>query len=203
MLILRIIWRTITSMCLSLILTPCKRYTSWISFTTYSCTANGPLIARISAGAVCPSLNGAPAFTKSPSCTKIWRLNGTKYLRTTPSFASTMISLLPRLIAPKVVTPSISQTTAGLLGFLASNNSVTLGRPPVISFSLLNTLGIFTNTCPLLTSSPSSITMCEPTGRLYDFFSFPSTIITGSLVLSFVSITTFSLWPVCSSASSR
>jgi hypothetical protein len=30
---LRSIWRTITSMCLSLIFTPCRRYTSWISFT--------------------------------------------------------------------------------------------------------------------------------------------------------------------------
>ena len=60
---LRIIWRTIISKCLSLIFTPCKRYTSWTSFTIYSCTAVGPLIAKISAGVVAPSDNGVPART--------------------------------------------------------------------------------------------------------------------------------------------
>ena len=37
----------------------------------------------------------------------------------------------PLFTAPIMTTPSISDTTAGLLGFLASNNSVTRGRPPV------------------------------------------------------------------------
>ena len=60
---LRIIWRTMISKCLSLIFTPCKRYTSWTSFTMYSCTAVGPLIAKISAGVVAPSDNGVPART--------------------------------------------------------------------------------------------------------------------------------------------
>ena len=46
---------------------------------------------------------------------------------------STTISLLPRLILPNDTTPSISETIAGLDGFLASKSSVTLGSPPVIS----------------------------------------------------------------------
>nr|ARR75616.1 uncharacterized protein [uncultured bacterium] len=150
------------------------------------------MIARISTGAICPSLNGAPALMKSPSCTRIWRVSGTRYFLTTPSFASTMISLLPRLIAPKETTPSISHTIAGLPGLRASNNSVTRGRPPVMSLSLPRILGIFTITCPAFTSSSASMIMCEPTGRLYDLISLPSTSSEGIFVLSFVSITTFS-----------
>src|SRR5579862_6872749 len=119
----RIICRTITSMCLSLILTPCNLYTSWISFTTYSWTANGPLMDRISDGEVCPSLSCEPALMKSPSCARICLVNGTRYFLTTPSFASTIISRLPRLILPNDTTPSISETMAGLTGLLASNSS--------------------------------------------------------------------------------
>jgi hypothetical protein len=44
-----------------------------------------------------------------------------------------IISLLPRLILPNDTIPSISETTAGFDGFLASKSSVTRGRPPVIS----------------------------------------------------------------------
>ncbi len=121
---------------------------------------------RISPGAICPSLNGEPAFTKSPSCARICLVNGTRYFFCTPSFASMMISLLPRLIAPIVTTPSISETIAGLLGFLASNNSVTRGRPPVISLNFPSTRGIFTSTWPALTSVPSSRMMWLPVGRL-------------------------------------
>ena len=75
-----IIWRTMTSKCLSLIFTPCKRYTSWISFTMYSCTAVGPMISKISIGVIAPSDSGMPARTKSLSCTKMCFDNGTKYL---------------------------------------------------------------------------------------------------------------------------
>ena len=52
-------------------------------------------------------------------------------------------SLLPLFILPKETIPSISETTAGLDGFLASNNSVTLGRPPVISPDLPEALRYF------------------------------------------------------------
>ena len=41
--------------------------------------------------------------------------------------------LTPRLISPNSTIPLISLTTAGLAGFLASNSSATLGRPPVMS----------------------------------------------------------------------
>ncbi len=78
-----------------------------------------------------------------------------KYFFTSPVLDSTMISLLPLLILPKEAIPSISDTTAGLEGFLASNNSVTLGRPPVISPDLPATLGILAIVSPKVILSPS------------------------------------------------
>ena len=77
-----------------------------------------------------------------------------------------MISRLPLLILPKETTPSISETTAGLEGFRASNNSVTRGKPPVISPDLADFLGIFTNIFPTSIVSPSFTIRCAPTGRL-------------------------------------
>lgn len=68
----------------------------------------------------------------------------TKYLRCSPVLASTITSRLPRLIFPNETMPSISETTAGLLGLRASNNSVTRGNPPVISPVFPVTRGIFT-----------------------------------------------------------
>jgi len=50
-----------------------------------------------------------------------------------PNLDSITISRLPLLILPNETTPSISETTAGFEGLRASNNSVILGRPPVIS----------------------------------------------------------------------
>jgi hypothetical protein len=79
-----------------------------------------------------------PAFTKSFLEPKCDLDKFTKYFFNSPSFDSTIISLFPLLILPKETTPSISETTAGLAGFRASNNSVTLGKPPVISFNLPN-----------------------------------------------------------------
>ena len=67
-----------------------------------------------------------------------------------------MISRLPLLILPKETTPSISLTTAGFDGFRASNNSVTRGRPPVISPALEDLRGIFTRIFPMLIFSLSS-----------------------------------------------
>ena len=79
----------------------------------------------------------------------------TKYLRCSPVLASTKTSRLPRLILPNVTIPSISETTAGLLGLRASNNSVTRGKPPVMSPVLPVTRGILTNICPNSILSPS------------------------------------------------
>ena len=79
---------------------------------------------------------------------------------------STIISRLPLLIFPKETTPSIALTIAGLEGLRASNNSVTLGSPPVISPAFADFLGILTSTLPIFMSSPSSIIKCAPTGKL-------------------------------------
>ena len=77
-----------------------------------------------------------------------------------------MISLFPRLILPKETTPSISETTDGLEGLRASNNSVTRGKPPVISPALPDFLGILTKVWPLSTLSPSVTIKCAPKGKL-------------------------------------
>ena len=72
-----------------------------------------------------------------------------RYFLTSPVFASIIISLFPLLILPNDTTPSISLTTAGLEGFLASNNSVTRGKPPVISPVFADFLGILTKIFPI------------------------------------------------------
>ncbi len=163
---LRIIWRITTSKCLSLIFTPCKRYTSWISFTKYCWTAAGPWILKISSGVIAPSDKGTPALTKSFSWTRIWLESFTRYFLTSPNLDSITISRLPLLIFPKETTPSISETTAGFEGLRASNNSVILGRPPVISPDLEERRGIFTKTLPALIFSPFSTIKWAPTGKL-------------------------------------
>ena len=117
-----------------------------------------------------------------------------------------MISRLPRLILPNETSPSISETTAGFDGFRASNNSVTRGRPPVISPALPTALGILIRISPALTAAFSFTTICAPTGRLYCFCSSPflsRILMIGFLVLSLDSVITFSRKPVCSSNSSR
>ena len=90
-----------------------------------------------------------------------------------PNLDSTMISRLPRLILPKDTTPSISETTAGLEGLRASNNSVTRGKPPVISPDLADLRGIFTKIFPSLIFSLSSTMMWAPTGKLYERNTLP------------------------------
>ena len=62
--------------------------------------------------------------------------------------------------------PSISVTTAGLEGFLASNNSVTLGSPPVISPNEEANLGILAIIFPGLICSPSLTVRWALTGTL-------------------------------------
>src|SRR6266446_4368530 len=79
------IWRTITPMCLSLIFTPCNRYTSCTSLSRYSCTARGPLILKISCGFTGPSVRRSPARTRSPSCTRKCLPAGTSYSCGSPS----------------------------------------------------------------------------------------------------------------------
>ena len=83
-----------------------------------------------------------------------------------PVLDSTCTSRLPRLILPKETIPSISDTTAGLLGLRASNNSVTRGRPPVISPDLPEERGILTRICPASIFASSFTMICAPTGML-------------------------------------
>ena len=118
-----------------------------------------------------------------------------------------MISRLPRLTVPYVAVPSISETTAGLDGFLASNNSVTRGKPPVISPVLPAERGILTRMSPASILSPSATEMCALTGIEY---SRSTSLVLGSMMwiagdffLSRDSMITFSVKPVCSSTSSR
>ena len=95
-----------------------------------------------------------------------------------------------------MISQSLSKTTAGLDGLRASNNSVTRGRPPVMSPALPTARGIFTKISPDFTFCPSYTTMCAPTGKLYCFISVPllSKIrITGLRVLSRYSVIPFSL----------
>ena len=172
----------------------------------YSCTAVGPLIARISPGVIEPSESGVPARTKSFSCTRICFDRGTRYFLTSPSLEVTMISRLPRFTLPMLISPSISLTTAGLLGLRASNNSVTRGRPPVISPALPTTRGILTRISPALSSWPSSTTMWPLMGKLYVRITSPfSSRIwqLGTWLLSLDSITIRSRRPVASSSSTR
>ena len=99
------------------------------------------------------------------------------------------------MIFPKETTPSISLTIAGLDGFLASNNSVTLGNPPVISPVFADFLGILTNIFPKSILSPSFTTRCAPTGRLYDLIISFLEFLTCNVGISFLfldSIITFS-----------
>ena len=63
----RVIWRTISSMCLSWIDTPWSRYTFWTSSTRYSWVSRTPLISMSSFGSTGPSVRGSPAWTSSPS----------------------------------------------------------------------------------------------------------------------------------------
>ncbi len=76
-----------------------------------------------------------------------------------------MTFLFPLVSLPKETAPSISLIIANSLGFLASNNSATLGRPPVISLVLVVSLGILTIISPASTISPSETKIFAPTGK--------------------------------------
>ena len=109
-------------------------------------------------GEIAPSVILSPALTSIPSVTTRRSPTGTKY--SLKSFASvvdfTMITLIPFFFLPVTsIFPSMSVSIALPLGFLASNSSCTLGRPPVMSFVPAPSLMILAIVCPFLTSSPS------------------------------------------------
>ena len=63
--------------------------------------------------------------------------------------------------------PDISDIIAWSFGFLASNNSATLGKPPVISLVLDAAFGVLAKTSPACTSEPSVTDKIESGGRKY------------------------------------
>ena len=62
---------------------------------------------------------------------------------------------MPLTSLPKITLPSFSAIIALSLAFLASNNSATLGNPPVISLVLVVSLGNLAITSPAEIFAPS------------------------------------------------
>ena len=58
---------------------------------------------------------------------------------------------LPFVSLPKLTIPEDSASIAGSFGFLASNKSATLGKPPVISFVFVTACGILAIKSPAST----------------------------------------------------
>ena len=77
-----------------------------------------------------------------------------------------MILLFPLNSEPNSIVPEMSAICAAFVGFLASNNSATRGRPPVISFVLVVSLCTFERGEPTSTLSPSFTIMLAPTCSL-------------------------------------
>ena len=112
--------------------------------------------------------------------------------------------------------PEFSAITAKSFGFLASNNSATLGNPPVISLVLDAAWGVLAKISPAWTSAPSDTDKRDSGGRKY-LASLPlANIITSPLLslnvilgfrstplgLAFQSLTFMLVRPVFSSVSS-
>ena len=77
---------------------------------------------------------------------------GIKYDVETPSVDIIETLSLPLNSLPNSIFPSFSAIMALSFGFLASNNSATLGNPPVISFVFEVSFGSLANTSPAKTS---------------------------------------------------
>jgi len=75
---------------------------------------------------------------------------GIKYEDSIPAFDLIVILSFPLTSFPNSILPSFSAMIAPSLGFLASNNSATLGNPPVISFVLEVAFGNLANTSPFI-----------------------------------------------------
>ena len=72
-----------------------------------------------------------------------------------PSLPVMISLLLPLVSLPQETIPVISAKIATSLGFLASNRSATLGRPPVISLVFEDSFGILAITSPTLIVWPA------------------------------------------------
>ena len=118
----------------------------------YLANASGPLNSKISAGSSGPSTITSPLFTIWPSCAVTCLSLGIKNSFTSPSSAVITSLCLPLVSLPKETVPVISASTPASFGERASNNSATLGRPPVMSLVFDASCGILANTSPTATS---------------------------------------------------
>ena len=122
-----------------------KFITHWTS-TKYLANSSIPKILSMSCGTGVPSTRISPFFTKSPSCTLRYFDLGIKVSKVSVSSGDVIITFFYFYNLSKIL-PSISHIVRSL-GFLASNSSATLGKPPVISLVLM----IFWYSCNNLTS---------------------------------------------------
>jgi hypothetical protein len=137
------------SMCLSLISTPCSRYTVCTSLTRYSCNSCGPQTSSISCGTTGPSVSCWPLRTWSPRNTTMCLPIGIRCSSSSPVTGSLTMSLRrPRAVPPNSTTPSILAISAASFGRRASNNSATRGRPPVMSLVRMLLRGVLARMAP-------------------------------------------------------
>ena len=123
-------------MCLSFIGTPCSLYTCCTDSSINCWAATSPFIFSISCGDTGPSVIFAPFSISISFVTTRCSPTGTVYslIIFPDSGSSIVISLIPFLFLSENTTrPATSVRVAFPFGLRASNNSCTLGRPPVIS----------------------------------------------------------------------
>ena len=106
----------------------------------------------MSTGSAGPSTIISPLFTICPSCAVISLSLGIKLSLVVPSSDVIINLCFPFVSLPKETVPVISARRPASLGDRASNNSATLGRPPVISLVLEASCGILAKTSPTATS---------------------------------------------------
>ena len=156
---------------------------------------------KISCGTLGPSVKVSPFLTSSPSWTVICLPLGIRYSSISPFSDKISNLLFPLKSLPNWTFPSTSEINACSLGLLASNNSATLGKPPVISLSL-NSKGIRAIKSPAKTSCPSFTLRIASTGSSYEAFApedifraFPDLLVISILGLkSFILGLDFDSW---------
>ena len=107
----------------------------------------------------------SPAFIFNPSVTTRRSPIGIKYSLKLSGFVKDL-TLITRicffLVGNISILPSISESIAFPFGFLASNSSCTLGRPPVMSLVPSPNLIILAMMSPFLTLAPSLTIIYAP-----------------------------------------
>jgi len=133
---------------------------------------------KISWGTGSPSTSFSAFFTTSPLRTNRFVPFGTAYSTgAVPSSGIMRIKILD-LASSSSIVPSISASNAGLDGRRTSNNSLTRGRPPVISPVRLVWTGIRARISPAATVSPFDTFNTEYIGNRYSAIFLPPSEIT-------------------------